>query len=192
MKALIYGHSQSGGMGLDLEKGLKKAGVSVKRITNVGYNDVKLLKAAPAQVDADFVFLYAGGNSDKAEPEAIRKLVDHFGKQRTFVVLGPVSTAHAKGDLWRERNKGNVEGLKGYVPVYSVEAGAKEFWPDKLHMKPGAPTSVKLAQQILADAKIGPKVEGGGSSAGPSTLLMSLPLVLLLGCGAFYLYATRR
>jgi hypothetical protein len=187
MKALIYGHSQSGGMGLDLEKGLKKAGVAVKRITNVGYNDAKLLKAAPAQVDADFVFLYAGGNSDTADPEAIRKLVDHFGKQRTFVVLGPVSTAHAKGDLWRERNKGNVEGLKGYVPVYSVEAEAKEFWPDKLHMKPGAPTSVKLAQQILADAKIGSRL---GSDSSP--VLMSLPLLLLLGCGAFYLYATRR
>lgn len=150
MNVLIYGHSQSGGMGLDLVSALKKAGHSVERVTRIGYTDPKLLQEAPTSA-ADRVVLYAGGNTDKADPESIRKLIDHFGKERTVVVLGPVNADNPKADLWRARNAGNVEGLKDHVRVYSVEASGKEFWPDKLHMKPKAPSSVQLAKQIVTD-----------------------------------------
>ncbi len=158
MKAFIYGHSQTGGMGLDAEKALKKAGYAVERITRVGYGDGKLLKEAPS-TDADLVVLFAGGNTDTANPTAIRSLVDHFGQGRTLVVLSPVCSAYAKADALRARNAGNVAGLGTYVRVYSVEAGPEEFQPDKIHMKAGSPSSTKLAQRIVADLQAKPPQE---------------------------------
>lgn len=180
MQALVYGHSQSGGMGLDLVSALKKVGYTVERITHIGYTDPKLLKAAPETVTADRVFLYAGGNTDNADPESIRKLVDHFGRERTVVVLGPINSDNPKADLWRARNAGNVEGLKDYVRVYSVEASGKEFWPDKLHMKPGAPSSVKLAKQIVTDLTGTPPSDSG------------TPWLLIAGAGLLLLLLARR
>lgn len=177
MNVLIYGHSQSGGMGLDLVSALKAAGHRVERVTHIGYTDPKLLQEAPTST-ADRVVLYAGGNTDKADPESIRKLVDHFGRERTVVVLGPINSDNPKADLWRARNAGNVEGLKEYVRVYSVEASGKEFWPDKLHMKPKAPSSVQLAKQIVTDLTGSPPPADSGTFwpliAGAGLLLLLL------------------
>ena len=179
MKALVYGHSQSGGMGLDLAKALAKAGIDVERVTHVGYTDKKLINARKDIKSGpfDLVFLYAGGNSNKPTPNDIVELARTFPSARVSVVLPPVNVdrdAQAVAAL-REKNAGNKAGVSAAgLKVYTVEAHASDFWPDKIHMRPKSAASVELANKIVADAT---------GSTGQAVLGF-----LLVGAVAFWAY----
>ena len=158
MKALVFGHSQSGGMGLDMVAALKKLGFDVKRKTHNGANDAALLKDLPDLGDPaqyDRVFLYAGGNSDDPTVDQIKKLVDTFGASKTVVILPPVNVGRdpAKVEAQRAKNKGNFDGLQGYVPVYSIEADYADFTSntDHVHLRAGSKPSVDLVAKVLGD-----------------------------------------
>jgi len=179
MKALIYGHSQSGGMGLDLEKALKKAGFAVTRATRVGKNDKWLLanvKDVPAGT-YDRVFLYLGGNSDNPTPTEILSLVDVFGADRTVVILPPVNRERTKkgGDeaiaALRAKNMGNFKAIGDSVRTYMIEGGNADFEPDQIHMKPGSKVSKPLAQKILEDMGAVAATAQTSPTTGPSTSL---------------------
>lgn len=166
MRALIYGHSQSGGMGLDVEKLLKQKGFTVVRETKVGYTDRRLVSYLPNVPSGpyDRVYLYVGGNSDVPDVKNIRALIEHFGASRTVVVLGPVNLDHAeRAPTLQARNAGNRAGVADLVRVYDLQAGQSAFWPDKLHVKPGVPESKRLAEQIVAET-----LTGGSLSPAPS------------------------
>lgn len=156
VKALVYGHSQSGGMGLDLVKQLRAAGIETQRVTHVGYTDKKLI-AARADVTGgpfDVVVLYAGGNSSKPTPADIIELARSFPSARVSVVLPPVNTDRESSAVAALRDKvaGNKAGAEqAGLKVYTVEAGGSQFWPDKVHMRPGAAASVQLAKTIVGD-----------------------------------------
>ena len=153
--ALIYGHSQSGGMGLDLDKALRKRGWKVSRTTRVGWNDGKLL-ANLDDVEAEAaaasrVYLYGGGNSDKPSVKQLRELVQALGPSKTVLILPPVNLDRDADDVaaQRAKNKGNADGLADLVPVFQLEAAGSNFWPDKIHMRPGSPTSLAAAEQLV-------------------------------------------
>lgn len=151
MRVLIFGHSQSGGMGLDLERMLRGLGYDVTRKTVNGANDRALRLQVPSG-PWDRVYLYAGGNSDSPSVEDIRSLIGFFGGNRTVVILPPTNTGDAvRLSMMRAKNAGNAAGLRGLVRVYAIEAGPHEFGPDGIHMRPGAPSSVALATRIVAE-----------------------------------------
>ena len=158
MKALIFGHSQSGGMGLDMVAALKGLGFAVTRKTHNGANDAALIKYLPEvgdPVQYDRVFLYAGGNSDDPTVDQIKQLVNHFGADRTAVILPPVNVGRKpdKVEAQRAKNKGNFDGLQGFVPVYSIEADYANFTSntDHVHLRAGSKPSVDLVAKVLAD-----------------------------------------
>jgi hypothetical protein len=158
MKALIFGHSQSGGMGLDMVAALKGLGFDVKRKTHNGANDAALIKDLPDLGDPaqyDRVFLYAGGNSDNPTVDQIKQLVNHFGVSKTVVILPPVNVGRKpdKVEAQRAKNKGNFDGLQGFVPVYSIEADYADFTSntDHVHLRAGSKPSVDLVAKVLTD-----------------------------------------
>ena len=167
MKALVYGHSQSGGMGLDLEKALKKAGYSVTRVTKVGWNDAKLVQYLPELPAGpyDRVFLYVGGNSDAPTPTAIGQLVQAFDG-KAVVILPPVNTERTKKGgaeataALVAKNEGNRAALAGKVRVYTFSGGLSDFEPDQIHMRPGSAASKAAAQAIVGDLQA-PAVKAG-------------------------------
>lgn len=174
MKALIFGHSQSGGMGLDMVAALKGLGFDVKRKTHNGANDAALIKDLPDlgdPVQYDRVFLYAGGNSDDPTVDQIKQLVNHFGADRTAVILPPVNVGRdpTKVAAQRVKNKGNFDGLQGFVPVYSIEADYADFTSntDHVHLRAGSKPSVDLVAKVLTDlglSKGGALATSGGAT----------------------------
>lgn len=102
--ALIYGHSQSGGMGLDVQKLLSKAGWKVVRVTKVGWSDGQLgagipeLTGSPGQYDRIF---YYGGANPKASKEAtgnsiLANVAKLGGPSKVTVVLAPYNDAKGR------------------------------------------------------------------------------------------------
>jgi len=155
-QALIFGHSQSGGMGLDLEAALKARGWAVKRSTIVGANDAKLVSLVPEVADyaasADRVFLYGGGNSESPSVDDLRALVVALGAGKTVLVLPPVNVDDPnRAEMVRAKNAGNAAALHELVPVYAVEGPSSSFQADKIHMRPGCPESVGLASKIVQE-----------------------------------------
>lgn len=154
--ALIFGHSQSGGMGLDLEAALKARGWAVKRSTQVGANDAKLVALVPSVADAaaeaDRVYLFGGGNSESPSVDDLRALVAALGAGKTTLILPPVNVDDpSRAEMVRAKNAGNAAGLQDRVPVLAVEGPASSFQPDKIHMRPGCPESVGLAGRLMQD-----------------------------------------
>lgn len=171
MKALVFGHSQSGGMGLDMVAALKALGFDVKRKTHNGANDKALIADLPELGDPaqyDRVFLYAGGNSDDPTVDQIKALVNHFGAAKTVVILPPVNTGRdpAKVAAQRAKNKGNYDGLLGFVPVYSIEADYADFTSntDHVHLRAGSKPSKDLVATVLGDLGL-----ASGGAIVPST-----------------------
>jgi hypothetical protein len=196
MKALIYGHSQSGGMGLDLEKALKKVGFSVTRSTHVGRND-KWLLAHVKEVPAgpyDRVFLYVGGNSDNPTPTEIMGLVNTFGADRTVAILPPVNHERTKkgGDEaivdLRAKNMGNFKAIGDSVRTYMTEGGNADFEPDQIHMRPGSSPSKSLAQKILEDmGAVAATAQTSPSTTGASaSLTVGVGVVLVLAAALIW------
>lgn len=200
MRVLIYGHSQSEGMGLDVERLLKQAGFSVTRVTKRGYNDRRLVRDVPTLPAGpwDRVILYAGGNSDTPSVGAIRELIGAFGADRTVVVLPPVNVDNPERvNIGRAKNAGNVAGISDLVRVYAIEADQRSFYPDKIHMKPGCPPSKELAGRIVSDVSsaggLAPGAGGAVGSVGAAAARSKLgPVVLFVGLVALGLYARRR
>lgn len=154
--ALIFGHSQSGGMGLDLEAALKARKWSVKRSTNVGANDAKLVGLVPtvadAAAEADRIYLYGGGNSEKPSVDDLRALVVALGAGKLTLILPPVNVDDpSRADMVRAKNAGNAAGLRELVPVLAVEGPSSSFQPDGIHMRPGCPESAGLAARLMQD-----------------------------------------
>lgn len=155
MNVLLYGNSQSGGMGVAVEKALKKAGHTVKRVTRNGADDGDLLAyltKLPDPAQFDRTVLYAGGNSSKPDPTKIDKLVSYFGTGRTVVVLPPINLDHPD-PVWRENRRAtataNAAGLKSTSKVFLVEAPGKSFQTDHVHMLSTAPEAQAMALNIV-------------------------------------------
>lgn len=200
MKALIYGHSQSGGMGLDLEKALKKAGFAVTRATRVGKND-KWLLAHVKEVPAgpyDQVFLYVGGNSDNPTSNEIMGLVNTFGADRTVAILPPVNRERSKkgGDeaiaALRAKNMGNFKAIGNSVRTYMTEGGNADFEPDQIHMRPGSTPSKDLAQKILNNLGIGPVASSEPPSAAGGGAGLAVGLAIAAIGAGYFLYFRKR
>jgi hypothetical protein len=161
-------------MGLDMVAALKGLGFDVKRKTHNGANDAALIKDLPDlgdPVQYDRVFLYAGGNSDDPSVDQIKQLVNHFGADRTAVILPPVNVGRKpdKVEAQRAKNKGNFDGLQGFVPVYSIEADYADFTSntDHVHLRAGSKPSVDLVTKVLTDlglSKGGALATSGGTT----------------------------
>ena len=153
--AAIYGHSQSGGMGLALQKLLQGRGVAVSRVTKVGATDKRLLDEIGDVLDdaraADVVFLYAGGNTDNPSVPTLKKLLAALGPRKTVVILPPINTDRESDRLTvlRARNAANAAGLDGLAPVLQVEAPAGQFWPDGIHLRPDSEVAKAEAQRAI-------------------------------------------
>lgn len=160
--ALLYGHSQTGGMGIDQEKALKSAGFTTSRVVHNGKNDAALLALTSdlteKQANADRVFLYAGGNSDASTVPEITALIDYFGPERVTVILPPVNQGRDDDKIaaQRAKNAANVEGLAlqsdtRNVRVYSIEAPYDQFSSntDHVHLAAGSQASKDFAQRVI-------------------------------------------
>lgn len=158
MKALIYGHSQSGGMGLDFEKILKTKGFQVKRVTKVGFNDYALKKGIPEFTgdpkQYDVVYYFGGGNLDKPTPDTLKEIVALLGgKEKVTVILPPYNSDKVSQNIMSDpTTKGYInqtslesEGIKVYRQVFP----AGDFWPDRIHLKPHSKSSVEFASMVL-------------------------------------------
>lgn len=182
MKALVFGHSQSGGMGLDLVAALKKREWQVVRSTHNGFSDYKLLNFIPDLGDLsqiDRTYLFAGANNPHPTPETILKMVKLLGgAERVTVILPPYNEAKESPTVMADQTtKGwvNSQALKAAgVPVYRVLAPAKEF-SDGIHLRRGSATSKELAEQIVGgQSQIGQAVTGAvgvGAVVGVAFLL---------------------
>lgn len=157
MNYLIYGHSQSGGMGLDFQKQLKKAGHTVDRVTKVGWNDAKLLSNIPSLGDVskyDGVYFFGGGNNDKPTPDTLLKIVDSLGgKDKVMVILPPYNDSKESPDVMTDpTTKGfaNQKALENNgVTVFRRLFPSDAFWPDKIHLKPYTKFSSDFAMEVL-------------------------------------------
>lgn len=162
--ALLFGHSQTGGMGIDLANALKNAGYSVSRVVHNGAHDSQLVSflsdLSDKQAASDKVFLYAGGNSDDPSVPDITALINYFGADRCTVILPPVNQGRdpAKIAAQRIKNDGNKAGLQAQdstknVRIYAIEADWDQFTAntDHVHLRAGSPASVALANQIVAE-----------------------------------------
>lgn len=156
MKAVVYGHSQAQptGMGDDMVAGLKKRGYSVNRVGLQGKNDKGLLDNIDVLgdiSDADRVFLYAGGNSDKPTVNDLRALIQALGPDRTTVILPPVNLDRPTSAVVKQqaKNASNKAGIQDLVPVYTVAGHAADFKADSIHMRAGTAISKQLVNTIL-------------------------------------------
>ena len=198
MKALIFGHSQSGGLGLELARVLKKAKVDVTRVTKVGWNDAKLLGYLPSVPKGPYkyVFLYVGGNSDNPTPVQINKLVEHFktAGADVSVILPPVNTERTKKGgatataALRAKNAGNRKGIVD-VRVYEIEGTNADFEPDQIHMRASSAASKTLAQKMLANLGLGaaqPTVaDATPPTSTPGGALIASVVIALIGATYF-------
>lgn len=160
MKILIYGHSQSGGMGLDFQKLLKSAGHQVTRVTEVGWNDDKLkggipkLTGDPGQYD--LVYYFGGGNSDSPSADTLKQIVDMLGgKNKVTVILPPYNDSKVPANIMDDpTTKGyiNQKALEDVgVRVFRQAFPASDFWPDKIHLRPYSKSSANFASMVLFD-----------------------------------------
>lgn len=164
VRALLYGHSQTGGMGIDLSAALQARGWKVKRVVHNGADDGELLALLPAVGDLagfDRVWLYGGGNSDAPTVASLKKLVQALGAKRTVLILPPINVDRDPAKLAAQtaKNTGNQAGLESLVPVVQNRANASEFSADSIHMRAGSAASKAAAQEAIAAAS-------GSSGAG--------------------------
>lgn len=186
--ALIYGHSQSGGMGLDVQKLLSKAGWKVVRVTKVGWSDGQLgagipeLTGSPGQYDRIF---YYGGANPKASKEAtgnsiLANVAKLGGPSKVTVVLAPYNDAKEPAGIladqttrgWHYEQQLKAAGVKVYRPLLP----SKAFWPDRVHVKPYTAEGLELAQAIID----GTPSRFTGAASVPADVVMMLGLGLLL------------
>ena len=91
MKALIFGDSQSGATGREVERLLKQRGAFVKRVTKSGRSTKKLVGIAKSHLEPnwDEVYLFAGGNDGSVQEADLRALLSFFSTAGRVVYAGP-------------------------------------------------------------------------------------------------------
>lgn len=163
MRALVYGHSQSGGMGLDFVKLLKKQGYDVERVTKNGWSD-KQLKGGIPELTGDpagyaRIVYFAGANPKGQSREVIAGTIlenaaTMGGPSKVLVVLAPYNQAKEPPGLltqtdtrgWLYEQQLRKAGYKVYRPLLPE----KVFWPDQVHVKPYTAEGLELAADALA------------------------------------------
>ena len=158
-RALLYGHSQTGGMGLDMRQALQAAGFDVTLSVHNGKADPWLLDHLPELGDLGAykrVVAYLGGNADNADPQTIVALAQALGgPDKVAVVLPPINADKAPDAQKAARNAGHLQAPQGQgFRVYLVQAPGSDFW-DGIHLNPGTVASQALAEQIMVDWKGG-------------------------------------
>lgn len=157
--ALLYGHSQTGGIGLALKRALESKGYKVKLIIKNGANDSRLLSEVGEAGDPQQyskVFIFAGGNYPKVPrvPE-ISSMIQHFGPQKTTLILPPINIDEEVAKNIVSRNESNRSGIinkfGGVVKVYIPAGTTKDFSPDGIHMKANSAASANLSSKIVSE-----------------------------------------
>jgi lysophospholipase L1-like esterase len=87
-KILIYGDSQTGRTGKELEKLLKDQGHTVTRKTNSGKSTEWLSEHIP-KGQSDKVYLFSGGNDGSVQANALRALLSAFENVEEVFYFGP-------------------------------------------------------------------------------------------------------
>lgn len=194
MKALVYGHSQSGGMGLDFVKLLKQQGYEVTRVTKSGWSDKRLqggipdLTGDPAQYDR--VFYFGGANPQQDKEKTAVTLLENAamlgGPAKVTVILAPYNQAKEDPNVLSDRTTRGIvyeetlrkAGYATYRPLFPGDL----FWQDGVHVKPYTPEGLEFAADAIAgrDSRF-------SNPTGPSLLLLvggavagALVLALLL------------
>jgi hypothetical protein len=154
-KALVFGNSIAGGLGLAFKSRLSGA-YDVTLDYNEGWNDSRLaakLQQTYTPEQFNRVFLFVGGNSGVADTSGdINKMINYFGAGKVTVVLMPVcsSTSDAKcsrvGQDMLRTNQMNQSGIG--VKAEWVIAGPEDFTPDRVHIKPNSPAANDLASKL--------------------------------------------
>lgn len=173
-KALIYGHSQAGGLGLGLKSALTSLGYEVNLVVKSGANDDVLLSGIKNVGDPneyDKVYLFVGGNWPKVpKVDAISSMVNFFGPKKTAVILPPTNTDENEVAAEGTRNKKNKDGIiqkfGGIVKVY-IPYGKTEEFTDGIHMRNGSAGSKRLIQDLFLEKPSVParaKVDPGSYS----------------------------
>lgn len=157
--ALLYGHSQTGGMGLDMRNALRAAGFDVTIDVNNGKADPWLLANLPNLGDLgqySRVVAYLGGNTDTGNgPQIVQIAQSLGGPDKVAVVLPPINVDDPPSPAKMARNAVHVEALQSAgFRVYMVQAPGSSFW-DGVHLNHGTVASMDLAKQIMADWKVG-------------------------------------
>jgi hypothetical protein len=167
-KALIYGHSQAGGVGLGLKSALKSVGYDVNLVIKNSANDSRLLREIgdagdPKQYDK--VYLFVGGNSPYIpKVDLISSMINLFGPEKTSIVLPPTNIDKYKVADIGSRNKANKEGILqrfgGVVKVY-IPYGHSNDFSDGIHMNHNALGTKRFIQDIFAEKpSIPPEKQG--------------------------------
>lgn len=179
MKALVYGHSQSGGMGLDFVKLLKQQGYEVTRVTKSGWSDKQLqggipdLTGDPAQYDR--VFYFGGANPKQSKEATTQTILENAaqlgGTGKVTVILAPYNQEKELPDVLSDRTTRGIfyeEALRqaGYR-VYRPLFPASMFWGDRIHVKPYTAEGLEFAADAIAgrDSRF-------TTSTGPSLMLL--------------------
>jgi hypothetical protein len=89
MKVLIYGDSQTGHTGRELQKLLKAQGHAVTRNTKSGKSSSWLNKNAPSASGYDEVYVFSGGNDGKVQAESVKELLSKLSKTSKVFYFGP-------------------------------------------------------------------------------------------------------
>jgi len=129
-KAFIYGHSQTGGLGRDLEINLKEKGFKTFRSTNNSRNDswlyknIKKIAKRPSKFT--HVFLYVGANSSKTFPESLSGMVNYFlnagvKKENIFAILPPYHKDKIERILNKKPSKRDLQRSKRHYPSGKIK-----------------------------------------------------------------------
>ena len=156
MRILLYGHSQTYGMGADLQAALRAQGHDVTRIWHSGWRDPELLQAVYSLPSGpwDRVYLYLGGNTTTPTTEALLGIVQHFGIDRSTVILPPVNADYTSYAPTRRRvNSAHADALQALnVRTYQLETTGNFFQPDQVHLLAGSQPSIDLANRIAYES----------------------------------------
>lgn len=170
-RALIYGHSQAGGIGLGLKAALKSKGYDVNLVIKNGANDSRLIREIGDVGDPksyDLVFLFVGGNGPYVpNPEKIATIINFFDPSKTSIVLPPLNLDaidKATGKKNEElgpgpRNRANRDGILqkfgGMVKVHIPYGRGSDFW-DGTHMNHGAAGTKEFIQNVFSGKTTSP------------------------------------
>lgn len=163
MNILIYGHSQSYGMGIDLTHHLSKAGHKTNRVTKVGWSDLDLKKGIPELTgdpsQYDYIYYVAGANPKGMDKEKISKLILENvatlgGKNKVTVILAPYNDSKEPKDILNDTSTRGylyekdlrAAGVKVYRPLFPSSI----FEPDTIHVKAGTKIGRDFAAEVIA------------------------------------------
>lgn len=160
MNILLYGHSQTGGMGLDLRDLLVSKGNTVKVVVHNGWNDYALLEELPNVLkkgEYQRVYLFVGGNLDSPTPEQINEMVNYCGGPTVAqAILPPYNSKKTTSEVFNDKS------LKGYVNRTFLEKNGVTVWvgrfpssdfSDGIHVKHKSASSKQFANMIYSESE---------------------------------------